>query len=181
MFDVVGLAAFKGSGKTTLAKYLEEKGFIRVSFADPIRELLELQNPYLLSDSGVRPLQEVLLQHDWQSLKTSEYSKQIRDLMVTTGKSLRAVDDDFFVRVAHERVAELLEDSEHIVIDDVRFPNEAKFISDIGGALIRINRPSVTNGDNPDVSELQNFPVHFTINNDGYLYNLYDQADHILL
>lgn len=177
MFDVVGLSAFKGSGKTTLAKHLEKKGFHRVSFADPIREMLEFQNPYLLSEEGAKPLQEILLHQSWQDLKTTEYSEQIRNLMISTGNALRSLDESLIIRVAHDRVCELLDGGDKVVIDDVRLPSEAQFVRELGGVVIRINRPTSTGGGE---LEDQDFKADFTINNDGTLGNLYEQADRVL-
>lgn len=97
--------------------------------------------------------------------------------MISTGNALRSLDESLIIRVAYDRVCELLDGGDRVVIDDVRLPREAQFVRELGGVVIRINRPSSTGGGE---LEDQDFEADFTINNDGSLGNLYEQANRIL-
>ena len=37
---IIGLSGLKGSGKTTAANFLVEEGFVKMSFAQPIKRML---------------------------------------------------------------------------------------------------------------------------------------------
>lgn len=112
----IGLIGKLGSGKTTAANYLvSEHGYRRHSLADPMREIIRIVYPNMLgkSDPRYRPLMQKL-GTDW----------------------FRSYDPDVWVNCLLARV-EL--DIHRIVVDDVRFVNEARILRDKGWKLIYIN------------------------------------------
>src|SRR5438552_1596949 len=67
-----------------------------------------------------------------------------------------------------------------VVVDDVRFPNEAQAIKDAGGLLLRVIRPDQDNGGNlVHASEVQDFVVHATVYNRGSLSDLDKLVDEL--
>lgn len=112
----IGLIGKLGSGKTTAANYLaSEYGYKRRSLADPMREIVKIVYPNMLgkSDPRYRPLMQKL-GTDW----------------------FRSYDPDVWVNCLLARV-EL--DIHRVVVDDVRFINEAKALRDRGWRLIYID------------------------------------------
>jgi hypothetical protein len=51
--------------------------------------------------------------------------------------------EEFWVSAAREQIEMSFENGLNVVVDDVRFPNEADMIRDLGGVMVRIRRPSL--------------------------------------
>lgn len=64
-----------------------------------------------------------------------------------------------------------------IVIPDVRFHDEAKFIKSIGGTLVRVNRPGLKDDDEHESEQQQkSIQVEHTIENDGTIADLRERV-----
>lgn len=131
MIRVIGFSGRAGSGKSTAAAHLaQHHGFRRISFADPLREMLvglgvrysEMRGPE--KELPHRMLNGHTIRHALQTLGT-EWG---RDIMGA----------DFWMNIAKEKAIEALATDTPIVFDDVRFPNEVKLIRDLGGMVIHI-------------------------------------------
>lgn len=57
---VLGLAGRKGVGKTYLAKQLEERGWVRMSYADSVRDLALTLDPIIVAELEGRVEQDLL-------------------------------------------------------------------------------------------------------------------------
>ena len=132
---IVGLYGPKGVGKTTLAKKLASTcpgtGKV-VSFADPIRSMLK--------EFGV-PMKEMKDQElKQQPLPGLNHSP--RQLLQSLGTEWgRNVNANVWIWSLERRINSL--DHQYIFIDDVRFPNEAKWILDNDGTLIELGRKGI--------------------------------------
>lgn len=111
----IGLIGKLGSGKTTAAKHIAtEYCYKRYSLAAPMREIVRIVYPYL-----------------------DKRDPRYRQLMQKLGTDwFRAYDEDVWVNVLLSRTS--LE-THPVVVDDVRFPNEARILRDRGWQLIYIN------------------------------------------
>jgi len=145
---IIGLAGRKQSGKTTAAKYLENSGFVRLSFADPIKNMLAS----LLVDCGYVPADIEQMLSTGKELMIAPMNKSPRHLLQTLGTEWgrNCIDDDLWVLIAKQN--SLSADSDYIVFDDVRFENEAAMIRDMGGLIIHIDRGDLVTAEH--VSEL---------------------------
>ncbi len=134
---MIGFTGKKESGKTTAAKYLLELGFMRMSFAEPLRKMarellraLSMTNTEIeLAERGketVLPCIGVSYRHLLQTLGTE------------WGRNL--VNSDIWVICAERVIAEWT--NKNIVFDDVRFENEASMIRKRGGVIIHLIRSS---------------------------------------
>lgn len=135
---IIGLSGYAQSGKDSVAEILvNQYGYTRVAFADPIRELLYEMNP-TVKDGGYR-VQGVVDGYGWDVAKTA--FPEVRTLLQNLGVGARKIfGEDFWVDQALRNVTA---DGDY-VITDVRFPNEANFIRDYEGSQIwRIKRPNV--------------------------------------
>lgn len=131
------LVAFTGlarSGKTTAAKFLLSEGYERMSFADPIKQMVRCLTPLL----------------DKNSEPPGFGGKTIRELYQTLGTDWgrNTVDTNLWVNLGRERIQSLLLDTMEginrgVVIDDLRFDNEAALIKELGGVVIQIERPGI--------------------------------------
>jgi len=175
---LIGLIGRKRSGKDTFAATLvDELGYARVAFADPLRELAlaidPLVGPAPVPGDGVpryRRLSEVVEAIGWEAAKDCVPEVRATALQAL-GQALRGVDEGFWVAQTMETVDDLRRpvlSRSPIVVDalaragivlpeprpglpvvvtDVRMPNEADAIRAAGGRLIRIIRPGFETAD----------------------------------
>lgn len=135
---IIGLTGYAQSGKDSIANILVENyGYQRVAFADPIRKLLYEMNP-TVKDGGYR-LQGVVDGYGWEVAKTA--FPEVRTLLQTLGVGARKTFGDmFWVQQALRQV----HFEGNFVITDVRYPNEAKAIREYDGSQIwRIKRTGI--------------------------------------
>lgn len=170
---IIGLSGYAQSGKDEVAKTLvEEHGFIRIAFADKIRELLyEMDPPVPMIDGdrtvvvGLRNLVEEL---GWDDAKQHPL---VRAMLQNLGVGARTVfHENFWVIEAFKNFDT---QDKNYVVTDVRFANEADTISRLGGNVWRVIRPGV-GAVNNHVSEheLDEFAFNTTITNNGTLEDL---------
>ena len=170
---IIGLTGYAQSGKDTVAKILvEQYGYERVAFADPIKTLIYKVNPMV----GVVANEPVYLktmvdQLGWENAKQLP---EIRRLLQELGVSARTMfGPQFWV---HEAMKTMLKDPKvdlNYVITDVRFLNEADMIRANNGQIWRIKRIGV-DAVNAHVSESQmdDYPVDQIFTNNSSIEDL---------
>ena len=138
---LVAFVGKKGSGKSTAAKSLEEEyGFVRHNFKDTLIAELKHKMPLLL-DELVRVC-AALSDGEWTVDRLfKEKPPVVRALLQNYGTEVRRADDPNYWVDAWGQLASALSEKD-IVVDDVRFENEAQAIRDMGGVLIRIVKDS---------------------------------------
>lgn len=164
---IIGIAGYKGSGKDTAGSVLVEKyGWDKMSFAKPIKELVG--NTFKLDLEmleGTTPANRELR----EQMLPGVFNYTSRELLQIIGTGLRdIVHQDVWVNIVLERYKR---QDNHIVITDVRFPNEVKMIND-NGFVIGIKRPGF-NGDS-HISEraLDDIALPYVLNNTGNMEDL---------
>lgn len=134
---LIGIVGIAGSGKTLVAKHLVERhGYTRMRFADPLKRML--RDGLGLSDEEV--------DGDLKMTPNPVFSgKTPRYLMQTLGTEWgrKRVSNDIWVNI-WKRDAALA--GPLVVVDDVRFPNEADAIRSLGGVIWRVYRPGLVTG-----------------------------------
>jgi hypothetical protein len=135
---IIGLCGYAQSGKDSVAEILVNNyGYTRVAFADPIRELLYEMNP-TVKDGGYR-LQGVVDGYGWDVAKTA--FPEVRALLQNLGVGARKVFGEHFW--VHQALRQVHWEG-NFVITDVRYPNEAKEIREYDDAQIwRIKRTGI--------------------------------------
>lgn len=128
---LIGFAGPVGSGKTTAAK---ATGFKRTYFAEPLKKCV--RDLFLFSDEQLYTL-------EGKEAVDARWGKSPREIMQHFGTEyIRANFDNFWVRrMAMELLNLRTQGFNNIVIDDVRFENEAAMIRGAGGVVIHIDRP----------------------------------------
>jgi len=134
---IIGLSGYAQSGKDTVAKYLvENRGFKRIAFADPIRELLYELNPKVdfECDGGSWDIRYLVDNYGWDEAKQS---LEVRRLLQTLGSGARnIIDEDIWVIKALREMS----GDEDYVVTDVRFKNEATTLRMSGAKIWRVER-----------------------------------------
>lgn len=148
---IIGLTGFDGSGKTTVAKYLqEEHGFTIISFADELKRLLMILDPIVGVDEdedsrGVTIAYPVRLsdfvddrgefhEHD---LKT-QYPEYRRLLQAFGTDVVRdGMGEDTWADILYQRLLDMADkaitkgEPMRVVVPDVRFHNEADAVRNL--------------------------------------------------
>ncbi|MEV4575985.1 hypothetical protein AB0K16_22335 [Nonomuraea jabiensis] len=175
MIVALGINGFAGSGKDTLADALVENyGFTKIAFADPLREVLMEMNPLLMVENG-QPMRlcDLLTVHGWDDAKA--LYPEVRQAMVMLGQAMRnRVNTRIWINHALNRI----EGHDKVVFSDVRQLNEAQIIKDVLGAeLIHISRPGVGPANSQEMQELPPAIFSWNIVNDKDVTALRAKAD----
>lgn len=161
------LIAFTGPkkcGKTTAAKTLrDDLAFKRLRFAGAIKEMCAV----LLRRLGYEEEEiENRLDGDNKEKRVPELGVTARHMMQTLGSEWGRdhVRPDLWAKVVMTQAKKI---KASVVIDDCRFPNEAKAVRENGGHVVRIVRPGLDSSDSHR-SEQRHLDVQadHVINND---------------
>ncbi len=139
---LIGLCGYAGVGKDTAAQVLlDELGFQRIAFADPIKSALLALDPLIPGedDGPVMRLSQFCQAHSWSEVKNYAEVRRLMQIMGTeVGRNL--FDPDLWVKLAKRKLESTLSVGD-VVVTDIRFPNEARLIRGYGGVLVRLERP----------------------------------------
>ena len=176
---IIGLSGYAQVGKDTVANYLVEKyGFVKVSFADPIREALYKLNPYVrIGDMPPTSLSNAVDHMGWEEVKV--FSSDTRELLQRLGTEVgrEMFGKDFWVNQGMLRAKE----HENVVFADTRFMNEANAIRATGGQVWRIHKQGhgPVNG-HPSETALDNYRFDWTLPNYAGIEDLHNLIDQIM-
>jgi hypothetical protein len=138
---IIGLVGFIGSGKGTVGDILEQKGFIKDSFAKPLKDACAVMFGWS------RELLEgdTEMSRKWREEPDSYWSEKFgREF--TPREALQKMGTEAGRDVFHKDiwVISLLNRAKgkDVVVTDVRFQNEIEYIQDNGGIVIRVKRGS---------------------------------------
>lgn len=150
---IIGFSGLAGSGKTTVAQaFADTHGYTRISFAEPLKQMLAVLVPADAEKTEARPeLCGNTVRYALQSLGTEWGRKMIGDTIWTDALLRRLTPNDKFV------------------IDDVRFPNEAQILIDCGVTIVRIHRHGVAAMDHDSERGIPDELVDIDLSNHGSL------------
>lgn len=201
---IIGIVGYIGSGKDTIARYIIEnynyrKDSFATSLKDAVASIFGWPRPLLEGDT--------LESRQWRETVDSFWSVKLKIPNFTPRYALQYIgtdvlrgnfNDDLWFLTLEKRTLDLGSD---VIISDVRFKNEMKFINDHDGITIRVARGNTpvwesvaiaaNGGDEMAIAEMRNsFPeVHssesslsgvlttYTIENNGSLEDLHRQLD----
>lgn len=140
---IIGVVGFIGSGKGTVADILVQKhNFTKLSFADSLKDATAAifgWPRHLLEGETAESRAWREEKDEWWSEKTGKYITPRNMLQVMGTEVGRDMLDPNIWIYSLERKMDLYP---NVVIADVRFPNEIKFIQEKGGFVIRVKRGS---------------------------------------
>jgi hypothetical protein len=175
---VLGIHGYAGVGKDALADaFVENYGFTKIAFADPVKEVLLDMNPLLRVENDEQvSLSEVVGTHGWDEAK--DVFPEIRPLLVNLGQSMRKnVGQRVWVNTAFNRADGI----QRVVYSDVRQLNEAALLKEFFGAsLIHLIRPGVGPANANEGMSLPPELFKWQVNNAGDLTDLRAHADMIM-
>lgn len=176
---LIALTGQKRSGKDTVASFLEDDGYERVAFAGPLKGMIK--SLFLSAGMSEEEAEE--------RINGSEAMKE-EPLKILHGKSARFAmqrlgtewRDFFSENLWSDIVKAKIDQTEKVVLTDMRFIHEANFADQRDGYLVRVRRAGQKRGVDlhPSETEMENINVDATIYNHGTLVDLEEIAKYIL-
>ena len=125
------------SGKSTTAQYLEGQGYVIVPFAETLKEMLIP----MLEALGYDHKGAQYLVHYGKQIVVGDAGVSVRHMLQTLGTEWgrACIHPEIWLRCWRKR----MDKYDAVVVDDVRFSNEADLVKLLGGELWRIDRPDV--------------------------------------
>lgn len=190
MLKVVGIAGKQNSGKDTLANVFVDHGYVKMSFADPlkvaVKHLFRISERVLWGNSEMR-------------------DPRTRNILQVLGTDIvRKLDTDIWITRLFERINEYATEQcdyldrceplepgtvPKIVVPDVRFPAEAHALrTHFGAPVILISRPDVLVQDTwstlheseTAVDDIYHKDITHSLVNDGSLKQLLTRAEELI-
>lgn len=152
---VIAFTGYAQVGKDSAAGFLEEVGYTKLAFADPLRAAVHALNPivdtYWPSEGATprhRRVQDVIGMMGYEEAKKiyPEYRALLQRMGTEVGRE--QFGENFWV----ERLTSQFKAGGFYVISDARFSNEVDAIHENGGKVYRITRPG-TEAVNTHVSD----------------------------
>lgn len=155
---IIGLSGRKGSGKSLLSEELIKRGFVKIGFADKLKELTSSLFDWELSSLYDPWSKEKVLSKPviWNKTKSEKLEEMIdckaslyredksfftrRDALQYIGTEvLRKYENDFHINSVRLKIEN--NPDENFVLDDVRFPNELELLKNMGAKCVFVIRP----------------------------------------
>jgi hypothetical protein len=175
----IGISGWARAGKDTIADHMvENHGYVKMSLASPMKDALYALDPRItVNEVQNTSLRVAIDVYGWEGIK--ERSPDIRGLLQRFGTEVGRVqwDENFWVDMALSRIP----DGSKVVFADVRFPNEANAIKELGGEIWRVERFDSGPANN-HISEhaLDDYAFDHLIRNYNGLESLYQTVTTIL-
>ena len=147
----IGLIGLAGSGKDTAAGALYKLGYYRVAFADRIKMLAR--------------------SFGWDGKKDERGRALLQDL----GMAARRYNPDTWVEFV-----QFLEEDCKLIYTDVRFQNEADYIRNKGGIIVRIVRPGIIAQNHESELKQSEIAADIEIVNDGTIEELHNKIRNLI-
>ena len=140
--SIIGITGQMGSGKSTAASYLKEKyGYTEYAFANPLKDIAVVMGFNVDQVYGTQD-QKLEINKMWGVSGREFLQKFGTDICRDTLPSLFPNNDfgqnTIWIKLFEKYCVD--NPGVNIVVSDVRFPDEARFITSAGGSIIRIDR-----------------------------------------
>ena len=161
---LIGIAGHKGSGKSSVAdilgKHYPNSAHV-MHFAEPIKRMV-------CDQFGI----------SWDQLERTKNNPIVRQCLQNVGSQGRAQDPAFWINQLEKDYTRYKKPNTVVIIDDVRFQNEAFWIRRNAGILLHVHRKSVDSVADYHESEanIRYLGGDFNINNDGTVEELEAQV-----
>lgn len=142
---IIGFTGKKQTGKSTASKYISDKyDFKKVNFKDEVVNEIKDGFPDLLDSlialySGMFGMTIHTTQHLFE-----QKPPLVRKLMQNFATDIRRKEDPYYWV---DKWSNKIGAGDNIVVDDVRFQNEVDRIHGMGGVIVRLMRPDISDSD----------------------------------
>lgn len=161
---IVGITGYKRSGKDTLAQAFVAAGWERYALADPIKAACsvifdwtpaEIEDRKEITDPrwGISPRRAM------QVIGTEVFRRALPDM-------IPEFVDKFWIQRMRWEYEKLYH--AHMIVPDVRFEDEAQAIRELGGYIVRVERPGAQRRDpHPSETGVDDIKPDYTVLNEG--------------
>jgi hypothetical protein len=171
---LIGLTGKAGAGKDTAALALIADGFHEYAFAEPMKEAAKI-----LMGWGDDHVHDTVLKDTIDPLYGVSPRRVLQTLGTEWGREL--IHKDIWLLRAKEHIRQVRRayPTADIVITDVRFNNEARFIQENGGIVLEVVRPPTSGGGKEveahesEAGVFNGYIIHYLTNN-GTVDQLHD-------
>lgn len=177
---LIGITGAKGSGKDTLGDFFVGQGFTKLKFADPLKNMI--RTLYQEAGVGANSIEQKIEGELKEKPCDVLLGQTPRHAMQTLGTEWRnMIDVTLWSSIMFERAAIVLGKGAPVVFTDVRFQHEADVIQELGGYLIRVDRPGTGEGDgHSSETEMHNLKVDYIISNILGIYHFESKGREVL-
>ena len=175
---VIGITGRKYNGKDTLGNlFVTDFGYKKLAYANPLKEacrcIFNFNDDQLYGDNKE-------IEDDFWHVTPRKVLQYVgTDMFRTHIKNvIPQVENNIWVEVVKKQILDGWKENPNskFVVTDVRFPNEAKMIQDLGGIVVRVKRDSMNMEIDTHPSELmiENLDVDCELNNNSTIDDLYN-------
>jgi len=186
---IVGLLGNKRSGKDTAADYLcENHNFVKYSFADPLKKAC--QEIFVLSDEqlyGTETDKETVDERWNASARTILQrvgTEMFRQQLTTIFPEMEEIGKNIWVyrfKLWYQKFKKE-NPTKNVILADVRFDNEAQVVRDLGGVVVKIERPCKKTKDaHKSEAGIDSIDYDVKLVNDGTLEEYIKKVESIML
>lgn len=163
---LIGITGKKTAGKDTLATGFKSQGFMDLKMGDPLKQMLRA----LYVCAGVdQEMIERKIEGDLKEVSCEYLGGQSpRHAMVTLGTAWRdMITPDLWINIWRPKAQLMLAAGLNVICTDVRRLSEAQAIRDLGGVMVRVDRPGlISDSSHITETEMDSIPVDAVFNND---------------
>lgn len=138
-------------GKDTLANFLVDRyGFTKLSFAEPLKEVVET-------------LYDIRVNDDNKDTDMEKFKKTYRELLIETADKLKEINETIFLEKFKNKNQRII-DNYNIVISDLRFQYEYDYVKSLNATIIKITNPNtgLVNIEEEDLIDKFNYEYSIT-------------------
>lgn len=141
---IFGISGFISSGKGTAGEHLTNQyGFRKDSFAASLKDACAVMFDWprhLLEGDTIESREWREITDEWWSVKLGipNFTPRLALQLIGTDSLRNNFNSGIWFLTLENRIRK--DPNKHVVISDVRFPNEIKFIQEHGGIMLKVNR-----------------------------------------
>ena len=181
---IVGISGKKQAGKNAIGDRLYKEGIAKqMAFADSLKnfcsDAFNIPKEDLWGSDSDKNKKSIIMWGNLQDHVINKHKPQAAEMedLLTIRQVLQIFGTDIcrdsfynniWINLTMSRIRAQQEKQNgwrNFVITDVRFPNEAKMIKDIGGVVIRLLRNSGSDDDHSSETSLDNFKFDYVVDN----------------
>lgn len=186
---IIGIIGPKGSGKSTLANIIKEQYKYEIlSFASTVKDISSIIFGYdreLLEGSTIESrIWRETVDKNWSQILNKDITPRITLQIIGTEFGRNILGQNIWVEVLKNKIfnQDLNQNYKNVIISDIRYENEAQFIRNNKGILIRVSKSNSESQSEIHSSEIELYDINedYIIENNGTVEQLEQKIINLL-